>query len=212
MATTTFYDGQTVIFSSWLNDVNTAVYNGTFPNGSLSLTNLSVSGTVSGAGYTSLVNATLLTPGPIGSSTANTGAFTTLNATSLTLTSALARAQGGTGLTTAGTSGFVLTSDGTNWTSSLNPTIGVNQTWQDVTGSRAFSTTYTNSTGKPIMVSVNLYNGAGTSIGLTVGGVLVATAYQPGIANGYAQLSAIVPNGTTYSCTGTTLASWLELR
>jgi len=62
------------------------------------------------------------------------------------------------------------------------------------------------------MVSVNLYNGVNMSLGLTVGGVIVATAYQPGVANGYAQLSAIVPDGTTYSCTGTTLGTWLELR
>ena len=86
------------------------------------------------------------------------------------------------------------------------------QAWTNVTASRVFSTTYTNTTGKPIMVSVNLYNGGGTSFGLSVAGVLVATAYQPGIANGYAQLSAIVPNGSNYSCTGTTLGTWLELR
>jgi len=82
MASTTFIDGQTVIYASWLNDVNNAVYNGTFPNGSISLTNLNVSGTVTGAGFSSVVNSNLLTPGPIGSITPNTGAFTTLNATS----------------------------------------------------------------------------------------------------------------------------------
>jgi hypothetical protein len=38
MATTTFYDGQTVIYSAWLNDVNNAVYNGNFPNGVLNAT------------------------------------------------------------------------------------------------------------------------------------------------------------------------------
>lgn len=89
------------------------------------------------------------------------------------------------------------------------------QTWQDVTGSRAFSTTYTNTTGKPIMVSVNLYNGGGgplSGFGLRVDGILIGNAYQPGIANGYAQLTAIVPSGSNYSCTGTTLGTWLELR
>jgi hypothetical protein len=30
MASTTFIDGQSVIYSSWLNDVNNAVYNGNF--------------------------------------------------------------------------------------------------------------------------------------------------------------------------------------
>lgn len=88
MASTTFIDQQTVIVAAWLNDVNNAVYNGVFPNGSLSLTNLSVSGSVSGSGFTTLVNNTLSAPGAIGSVTPNTGAFTTLNATSsLTLNS-----------------------------------------------------------------------------------------------------------------------------
>ena len=81
MSSTTFTDGQSIIYSSWLNDVNTAVYSGTFPNGSLSLTNLTVSGSVSGAGFTSLVNNTLSAPGAIGNATPNTGAFTTLTAT-----------------------------------------------------------------------------------------------------------------------------------
>ena len=39
MASTTFTDGVTVIRSSWLNDVNTAVYTGVFPNASLTTTN-----------------------------------------------------------------------------------------------------------------------------------------------------------------------------
>jgi len=33
MATTTFTDNVTVIYASWLNDVNNCVYNGNFPNG-----------------------------------------------------------------------------------------------------------------------------------------------------------------------------------
>jgi len=39
MSSTTFTDGVTVIRSSWLNDVNTAVYTGVFPNASLTTTN-----------------------------------------------------------------------------------------------------------------------------------------------------------------------------
>ena len=35
MASTTFIDGSTVIRASWLNDVNATVYNGTFPNNSI---------------------------------------------------------------------------------------------------------------------------------------------------------------------------------
>jgi hypothetical protein len=40
MSSTTFIDGQTVIYATWLNDVNAAVYSGTFPNGSIVITNL----------------------------------------------------------------------------------------------------------------------------------------------------------------------------
>jgi len=78
MASTTFIDQQTIIYAAWLNDVNNAVYNGIFPNGSLSLTSLSVSGSVSGDGFTSLVNNVLSAPGPIGSVTPNTSIFTTV--------------------------------------------------------------------------------------------------------------------------------------
>jgi hypothetical protein len=118
MASTTFIDGQTVIYASWLNDVNTAVYNGTFPNGSISLTNLNVSGSVTGAGFTSVVNSNLLTPGPIGSVTPNTGKFTSLQATSLTgLTTPLAASFGGTGLASSGAANNILASNGTTWTS-----------------------------------------------------------------------------------------------
>jgi hypothetical protein len=46
MSTTTFIDGQSVIYASWLNDVNAAVYNGTFPNGVLSPTTLNATNVV----------------------------------------------------------------------------------------------------------------------------------------------------------------------
>ena len=38
MSSTTFLDGQTIIYASWLNDANAAVYNGNFPNGILNPT------------------------------------------------------------------------------------------------------------------------------------------------------------------------------
>lgn len=38
MASTTFIDNQTVIYASWLNDVNNGIYNGNFPNGVLNPT------------------------------------------------------------------------------------------------------------------------------------------------------------------------------
>lgn len=52
--------------------------------------------------------------------------------------------------------------------------IGVGQTWQDVTVSRVAGTTYTNSTGKPIMIAIqaiNITTSAGVNLTVTVGWV-----------------------------------------
>ena len=219
MASTTFIDQQTVIVAAWLNDVNNAVYNGVFPNGSLSLTNLSVSGSVSGSGFTTLVNNTLSAPGAIGSVTPNTGKFTTLQATSLTgLTTALSVGQGGTGLTAVGTSGNVLTSNGSAWVSSTPVTIkGLGyggETWHTVTGSRSNGTTYTNSYSYPI--SVQIYStgaGANSDGTLTVGGVLVSQVHGDTTNGGASStLSAIVPPGVTYVLGGSRgIGFWVEL-
>jgi len=225
MATTTFIDGQTTIFASWLNDVNTAVYTGVFPNGNLSITNLTVSGTVTGAGFTSVVNGNLLSPGPIGSSTANTGAFTTLSASSLTLTTKLAVAQGGTGLSTLtannvilgngtssptfvapGTLGNVLTSNGNTWTSAS--AFGASQTWQSPT--RASGTQYTNSTNLPIQVAFYLQSSNTSTISAVVGGITLYSGTNPSST----YISFIVPIGGTYTITWNNASSqsWSELR
>ena len=88
--------------------------------------------------------------------------------------------------------------------------IGWGQTWQNVSGSRAQATNYTNSTGKPIMV--NIYTAvAGGSGTVTVGGAVAA--YNAGTIYAYNQFSVIVPNGFTYSCNSlTTGFVWTELR
>ena len=97
-----------------------------------------------------------------------------------------------------------------------NTALGVSQTWQDVTASRALNTTYTNSTGKPIMVIVGCISSAGGAYDPTI--VINSTtlnrfgaAVNAGV---YSLASFIVPNGQTYSITATsaTLASWSELR
>jgi hypothetical protein len=220
MASTTFIDGQSVIYASWLNDVNSAVYSGTFPNGSISLTNLSVSGSVTGAGFTNLVNNTLVAPGAIGSGTPNTGKFTTLTATgalsaaSASFTSALPIASGGTGLTSVGTSGYLVSSNG----SSLVYTkvgLGITgETWHTVTGSRSVGTTYTNPNSYPISVQIfSTGAGASSSGTLTVGGVVVSEVGGD-TTNGAASstLSAIVPPGTTYIVGGSRgIGFWAEL-
>jgi hypothetical protein len=216
MASTTFLDNQTVIYAAWLNDVNNAVYNGIFASPSITATSMICNGTASGAGFTNLINNSLSSPGAIGSAVPNTGAFTTLSATTFSansissLTTPLSRANGGTGLSAAGTSGFVLTSNGTNWTSALNPTIGVGQTWQDVTSSRAINTDYTNSTGKPIMVAINF--NTGTSGAITVDGVFAGIGATT-VSEATGGLNTIVPNGSVYRYTGAaSIIAWSELR
>jgi hypothetical protein len=105
-----------------------------------------------------------------------------------------------------------------------NMGIGWGQTWTDVTSSRAFSTTYTNSTGKPIMVVVAGYatGAAGGNGGMTatVGGVtfIIARGVDTGLSQGYPAMagSFIVPSGSTYIVDPTgitnTMQSWAELR
>jgi hypothetical protein len=88
------------------------------------------------------------------------------------------------------------------------------QTWTNVTASRAFGTTYTNSTGAPIMVVIAFaFPGAGAAGQFTVGGVLITFGQ---VNSAYIQLasgSAIVPPGATYIFgTNTTINQWLELR
>jgi hypothetical protein len=92
----------------------------------------------------------------------------------------------------------------------INPSVGVNQTWSVVTGSRVTSTTYTNSTGSPIMVNVGKA-GLNTNLALIVGGVQVASCSGPVSSADGQTISGIVPDGSTYSTTGPFVA-WAELR
>lgn len=93
--------------------------------------------------------------------------------------------------------------------------IGYSQTWQNVEGSRSLGVTYTNTTGKPIMVYVSAYSDTiFTVFYFTIDGMTTIygrNAMGTG-TNGYASASLIVPNGSTYRFTGGTIYSWLELR
>lgn len=86
------------------------------------------------------------------------------------------------------------------------PLIGVNQTWQNLTASRAAGTIYTNTTGKPIQVAIS-YNG--NNAYFDIGGVEI---YMPDWdAFGFAFF--IIPNGTTYRIRNQVgINSWSELR
>lgn len=87
-------------------------------------------------------------------------------------------------------------------TSDIVGGIGVGQVWSSPT--RSSGVTYTNTTGKPIMVRKNP---SGTSANWTIGGVTL-TGGQTG-STGYNWIdTAIVPTGATYSAN---FGSWQEL-
>ena len=97
-----------------------------------------------------------------------------------------------------------------------NMGLGWGQTWQNMTSSRAASTTYTNSTGKPIMVNIHYaqFSANTWDMQLTVGGVIVARDAGGTVGRGTdggGTCSAIVPSGATYSFTGP-FNVWAELR
>lgn len=116
------------------------------------------------------------------------------------------------------------TQAGTSTTQAVSPKAladsalaGKTQTWQTVTGSRSLGSTYTNSTGAPIYISVIL-TGAGAGGPYAEGyvdGVLrfrtLQDASGPGVQS---TVVLIVPAGSTYSVSGAnfSLASWHELR
>lgn len=93
--------------------------------------------------------------------------------------------------------------------------VGYQQTWQDVVAGRALSTTYTNTTGRPIVVAVGVTVGnTSTFTNLVVNGVNAARTQGPGGGSYMYDLIAIVPVGAQYSVSGGSpaLNSWRELR
>lgn len=148
--------------------------------------------------------------GSLGATTPSTVVATSVSASSLiargstsgTITLAATAVAGSNTITIPASTGTVaLTSQ----------VIGVGQTWQDLTASRAASTTYTNSTGKPIFISVILSQDDGR-IDLTIDGLLIG---RSGTTQGpiYYTLTGIIPAGSTYKVdtTGGAL-TWCELR
>ena len=103
------------------------------------------------------------------------------------------------------------------WDAPTAQGVGINQTWQSPT--RALNTNYTNTTGKPIMIAMNIVNGSVQNTGarITVDGVALGVSGDVnGQAGGaYGWTCAIVPNGSVYSATTVSagsLATWVELR
>jgi len=93
--------------------------------------------------------------------------------------------------------------------------LGIGQTYQNVTASRALNTLYTNTTSRPIFVTVSQTTG-NVILVPSVGGVDLAGV--PGAANSNVAPTTffIVPPGLTYqvktSGAGPVLNQWVELR
>lgn len=85
--------------------------------------------------------------------------------------------------------------------------------WRDLTASRAAATTYTNSTGRPLELSVYSNTAAGVQLNLIVDGVTIQVSGVTA-TNAAVFLNGTVPAGSTYSVTVSagSIAKWSELR
>jgi hypothetical protein len=114
-----------------------------------------------------------------------------------------------------GTSGNLLVSNGTTWVSTANTNFGANQTWQDVTGSRATDVTYTNSTGRPIFVIAQV-GAQSNGIYVYINGTLLVRHWydvNPGAGQvGYGTGEFMVGPEDTYYVTAGPLRQWWEFR
>ena len=96
-----------------------------------------------------------------------------------------------------------------------NGDFGIDQYWQDVTAFRVSGTTYTNSSTRPIMISIVLRDNGLNSATLYVDSALATSLTDlAGGAAGYVQIVTVVPSGLTYKldATGNFIIFWSELR
>jgi hypothetical protein len=88
------------------------------------------------------------------------------------------------------------------------------QTWQNVTSTRSASTTYTNSTGKPIQVAVLSASGTNQQFQFFINGALVWNQFSSTIYGDNVSCNFTIPNGSVYSLTVPfgSIQYWMELR
>lgn len=119
-----------------------------------------------------------------------------------------------------GSAGQILTSDGTDvsWTTPAAPSSGVGdgQQWYDMTSSRSMGTSYQNTTGRAIMVSVATVISVEKYLQVSHNGsswVNIGTLGGHGGINDSGASQAIVPAGHYYKATGgLSIVAWAELR
>jgi hypothetical protein len=147
-----------------------------------------------------------------GGNTATVNGAVPAPATSPTLTTPIISGNLGAGGASYGTAGQVLVSGGvaanTLWASSQS--IGIGQTWQDVTGSRVSGTSYQNTTGRPIMVYIMHTNASLTYCQVSTNNSTWIAVGNSQAANAPNQF--IVPDQNYYRIAAGTFGQWSELR
>lgn len=93
-----------------------------------------------------------------------------------------------------------------------NQPLGYGQTWQSLTGSRANNTTYTNSTGRPIMVAVGFTWTNSIGWTLTINGVTTSAPASNVSQTSPGMITFVVPSGGTYLFASNAMSTWSELR
>ena len=124
--------------------------------------------------------------------------------------------SGGFSSATSGTD-YVIPSGTVALSTNCTNAIGYSQSWQNLTASRALGTSYTNSSGKPILVIASVQMNGPSDVLTTVStgtGVNVGYSYSAGAVT--VPVSFIVPNGQMYMVALTagtgSLILWSELR
>ena len=91
-------------------------------------------------------------------------------------------------------------------------TLGAGQTWQDVSASRAVSTSYQNTTGKPIQLAIRLSNSTDRSVQVSSNNstwIQIGTSYSSWWPFTY----VVIPVGYYYRVNGSaSILNWAELR
>lgn len=90
--------------------------------------------------------------------------------------------------------------------------IGVGQTWQNLGGSRSTGTTYTNTTGRAICISVRMTILQGTITDALVNGNIITSFANNGTGGNTWTHFVIVPPGATYRINTGSISGWWELR
>lgn len=225
---------------------STATFSGAISSVSPTFTGTPLSTTAAPGTNTTQIATTAFTTAAITAATGSLGTMSTQNANNVSITGGtitgitdLAVADGGTGRSTLtannillgngtsavnfvapSTSGNLLVSNGTTWTSTTLAASGVKlglgitgEVWNDLTGSKAFNTSYTNNFSYPIAVTARTNCSGGSSINFIVDGVSISFFnWQFNGCGSFGGGFVIVPPGKTYQLdSGQSLNYWREL-